>query len=136
VQVDIVTAGDQVNELHLIVAGTAVVERLASADPITDSLLLVVEGGRLQNKDRPVLLGPGDTAEEHSFFTELPCLEVRVGGRARVWGFMARMEPQVMPSSHSMKLLWLCGVGEWRDVLSSKDFIAYLRDWSPSSDRP
>jgi hypothetical protein len=76
-QVDIVTAGDQVNELHLIFAGTAVVERLASADPITDSLLLVVEGGRLPNKDRPVLLGPADTAGEHSFFTEWPCLEVR-----------------------------------------------------------
>jgi hypothetical protein len=46
------------------------------------------------------------------------------------------MEQQVMSSSHSMKLLWPCGVGEWLGVLGSKDFIADLRDWSPSSDRP
>ena len=99
-----VTAGDQVNELHLIVAGQAVVERLASADVITNNLLLVVEGG---SRGRAavgsgsgsnggvmadgggsgaaadgggggvMVLGPGDCAGEMAFFTEMPCLEVR-----------------------------------------------------------
>lgn len=80
VQVDIVTAGDQVNELHLIVAGQAVVERLASADVITDGLLLVVDGaGHSSDAAQPVVFGPEDSAGEMAFFTEMPCLEVRVG---------------------------------------------------------
>lgn len=83
-QVDIVTAGDQVNELHLIVAGQAVVERLASADVITDGLLLVVDGvGPSNGAAQPVVLGPGHSAGEMAFFTEMPCLEVRRGVGSR-----------------------------------------------------
>jgi CRP-like cAMP-binding protein len=73
-----VTAGDQVNELHLIVAGQATVERCASADVITEGLLLVVDGlGPSSGAAQPVVLGPGDSAGEMAFFTEMPCLEVR-----------------------------------------------------------
>jgi hypothetical protein len=80
-----VTAGDQVNELHLIVAGEAVVERLASADPVTDGLLLVVGGprgdprgsvGAAAAQGSGLLLGPGEPAGAMAFFTEVPCLEV------------------------------------------------------------
>lgn len=75
------------NELHLIVAGEAVVERVQSADVITEGLLLVVEqgGGSSRGHEgdgaaaavRPALLGAGDPAGEMAFFTETTCLEVR-----------------------------------------------------------
>lgn len=77
------TAGDQVNELHLIVAGEAVVERIASADPVTDGLLLVVDGpwGEPSSSGAAaqagLLLGLGEPAGAMAFFTEVPCLEVR-----------------------------------------------------------
>jgi hypothetical protein len=83
VQVDIVTAGDQVNELHIIVAGQAAVERVSSADVILSGLLLVVggvddrgSGGAAGAGGRPVLLGAGGPAGEAAFFTEMPCMEV------------------------------------------------------------
>lgn len=80
------TAGDQVNELHLIVAGEAVVERLASADAVTDGLLLVVDGPRGDPSrgaaaQAGLLLGPGEPAGAMAFFTEVPCLEVRDVGK-------------------------------------------------------
>lgn len=70
-QVDIVSAGDFVNELHIILAGAATAERgnpidtLLSADGATS-----IHGGSLRS------LGPGDTCGEMAFFTETPCLEV------------------------------------------------------------
>lgn len=74
------------NELHLIVAGEAVVERVQSAGVITEGLLLVVEqGGSSRGHEGdgaaaavgPALLGAGDPAGEMAFFTETTCLEVR-----------------------------------------------------------
>jgi hypothetical protein len=99
-QVDIVAAGDQVNELMLIVAGDAVAISSSSAGcALPDGLLLAVDNGAGQagssSSDwcevhgssggkrcevpggRARLLGAGDPAGEMAFFTETPCMEVR-----------------------------------------------------------
>jgi hypothetical protein len=100
-QVDIVAAGDQVNELMLIVAGDAVAISSSSISgwALPDGLLLSVEdsaghagssssgwcevhnstcGKRCEGPGgRARLLGAGDPAGEMAFFTETPCMEVR-----------------------------------------------------------
>lgn len=125
-QVDIVTAGDQVNELHLIVAGEAVVERLASADPVTDGLLLVVDGPRGDPSSGAaaragLLLGPGEPAGAMAFFTEVPCLEVRgmsvgrrTGGttssaRKQTYARSATCRAHLKCSSAWLGMLCFCG---------------------------
>jgi hypothetical protein len=102
-QVDIVAAGDQVNELMLIVAGDAVAISSSSSAgcALPDGLLLAVDDGTGQAGGsssssgwcgvhgssvgtrfevpggRARLLGAGDPAGEMAFFTETPCMEVR-----------------------------------------------------------
>ncbi|KAF8054945.1 AKT1 [Scenedesmus sp. PABB004] len=80
-KVDIVSAGDSVNELQIVLAGVAACERAApggEAAPLLDGDASV-HGGSTR------VLGPGDTAGEMAFFTEAPCTEyVRTVGMCRV----------------------------------------------------
>jgi hypothetical protein len=102
-----VAAGDQVNELMLIVAGEAVAISSSSTTSCTlpDGLSLAVDDGIGQASGgggwyevhgagggrrcevpggRARLLGPGDPAGEMAFFTETPCMEVRAGAAAGI----------------------------------------------------
>jgi CRP-like cAMP-binding protein len=71
-QVDIVSAGDFVNELHLILAGHAASERGNAGDT-----QLAADGTTSIHGASLLLLGPGDSAGEMAFFTETPSMEVR-----------------------------------------------------------
>jgi hypothetical protein len=70
-QVDIVSAGDFVNELHLILAGHAAAERGNAGDTqLASDGTTSIHGASLR------LLGPGEPAGEMAFFTETPAMEV------------------------------------------------------------
>jgi hypothetical protein len=74
-QVDIVSAGDFVNELHLILAGHAAAERGNAGDTqLASDGATSIHGASLR------LLGPGEPAGEMAFFTETPSMEVGGGG--------------------------------------------------------
>lgn len=76
-QVDIVSAGDFVSELHLLLAGHAAAERGNAADTqLASDGTTSVHGASLR------LLGPGEPAGEMAFFTETPSMEVGGGGGA------------------------------------------------------
>ncbi|WIA41476.1 hypothetical protein OEZ86_005053 [Tetradesmus obliquus] len=79
-KVDIVSAGDFVSELHLLLAGHAAAERGNAADTqLASDGTTSVHGASLR------LLGPGEPAGEMPFFTETPSMEyVRTTGLCRV----------------------------------------------------
>jgi CRP-like cAMP-binding protein len=86
-QIDIITSGDHVNELYILVAGMAVGMRAVaggdgmvarhadSEDVVIDKDNISVHGPAAAPHSQA--LGPGDTAGEMAFFTETPCMEVR-----------------------------------------------------------
>jgi hypothetical protein len=88
-QIDIITSGDHVNELYILVAGMAVGMRAGaggdgmvarhadSEDVVIDKDNFSVHGPAAAPHSQA--LGPGDTAGEMAFFTETPCMEVRTG---------------------------------------------------------
>jgi hypothetical protein len=76
--VDIISDGDHVNEVYIIVAGQATGERgngmATTGHP--EGVLLDADGATSVHGGFTRSLGPGDTAGEMAFFTETPCMEV------------------------------------------------------------
>jgi hypothetical protein len=76
--VDIISDGDHVNEVYIIVAGQAIGERgsgmATTGHP--EGVLLAADGATSVHGGSTRCLGPGDTAGEMAFFTETPCMEV------------------------------------------------------------
>eukprot|EP00775_Hariotina_reticulata_P006152 gene6152-6389_t len=80
-QVTIISQGDQVNELYLIVAGQAVAERRITQDALLGESFSISAG----NSGSLRCLCAGDPAGEMAFFTETPCMEsIRTTGMCRV----------------------------------------------------
>jgi hypothetical protein len=81
-QVDIITEGDHVNEVYILVAGQAIGERGSSIATTghPEGLLLADDGATSVHGGSTRCLGPGDTVGEMAFFTETPCMEVRLAG--------------------------------------------------------
>lgn len=79
-QVDIITEGDHVNELYIIVGGQAASETGNSISTAghTEGLLLEADGTTSVHGGSTRFLAPGDAAGEMAFFTETPCMEVRI----------------------------------------------------------
>ena len=71
-QVTVISQGDQVNELYLIVAGQAVAERRILQDSLLGESFSISAG----NHGSLRCLSAGDPAGEMAFFTETPCMEV------------------------------------------------------------
>jgi hypothetical protein len=67
----VVTCGDLVNELQVLLAGQAFAVQGNGDTVLSHDGATSVHGGNSR------LLCPGDTAGEMAFFTETPCMEVR-----------------------------------------------------------
>lgn len=75
---DIISEGDHVNEVYIIVAGQAIAERGNSMATTghPEGVLLADDGATSVHGGSTRCFGPGDTAGEMAFFTETPCTEV------------------------------------------------------------
>lgn len=86
-KVDIISEGDHVNEVYIIVAGQAIAERGNSMATTghPEGVLLADDGATSVHGGSTRCFGPGDTAGEMAFFTETPCTEsVRTTSLCRV----------------------------------------------------